>query len=62
MSEQEAVELVEKLIQLSIARDGSSGGLVRIMVLKRGGVKESTVYPNKAPAKVLPGFAKASKM
>ena len=62
LSEEKAVELVEKLIQLSISRDGSSGGLVRVMVLKQGGVKESTVYPSKAAASVLPGFAKASKM
>lgn len=67
-SEEEAKDLVTKLIKLSIGRDGSSGGLVRIMTVNASGIEETTIYPQseddtstaKVPAKdtfVLPGFA-----
>ncbi|KAG7374433.1 proteasome subunit [Nitzschia inconspicua] len=42
----EAVALVTKLLRLSIARDGSSGGLVRIVVVNKEGVEELTVNPD----------------
>ncbi|KAG7349380.1 proteasome subunit [Nitzschia inconspicua] len=42
----EAVALVNKLLRLSIARDGSSGGLVRIVVVNKDGVEELTVQPD----------------
>ena len=44
-TEKEAIELVTKLLKLSIARDGSSGGLIRLYVIDQYGLKERTVYP-----------------
>jgi 20S proteasome subunit beta 1 len=60
ITEDQAVELVTQWVRLSIARDGSSGGLIRIMVLTQGGVKEITVYPEVAASPDLPGFAKVT--
>jgi 20S proteasome subunit beta 1 len=65
-SEEEAVALVTKLLRLSIGRDGSSGGLVRLMIMRKGkGLREVTVYPSPPPtsdSKIegLPGFAAAA--
>lgn len=56
-SEKEAIEMVSKLLQLSIARDSASGGLIRILVLKKGGIEERVVYPNAVAQAILPGFA-----
>jgi len=59
-TEKQAVELVSKLLRLSMARDGASGGLIRMIILKKGGVEELVEYPEStAPAK-LPGFAESS--
>lgn len=44
-AEEEAIALVTKLLRLSIARDGSSGGLVRLYVINRNGLEERIVYP-----------------
>ena len=44
-TEEEAIALVTKLLRLSIGRDGSSGGLVRLYVVNRNGLEERTVYP-----------------
>lgn len=44
-TEEEATALVTKLLRLSIARDGSSGGLVRLYVINRNGLEERTIYP-----------------
>ncbi|VEU41038.1 unnamed protein product [Pseudo-nitzschia multistriata] len=44
-TEECAIALVTKLLRLSIARDGSSGGLVRLYVINRNGLEERTVYP-----------------
>ena len=60
ITESEAVELVTQWVGLSISRDGSSGGLVRVMVLTKGGVKETTVYPKTSIRRDLSGFAKAA--
>jgi 20S proteasome subunit beta 1 len=60
-SEKKAVELVSKLLKLSIARDGASGGLIRIMILKKGGIEERVVYPDAVAQVQLPGFANPSK-
>ncbi|CAJ1961375.1 unnamed protein product [Cylindrotheca closterium] len=63
-SEEEAVELVTKLLRLSIERDGSSGGLIRLVVMQKGKkLREITVYPD-APSSTqlemnIPGFANA---
>eukprot|EP00980_Cylindrotheca_fusiformis_P029553 scaffold23505_cov119-Cylindrotheca_fusiformis.AAC.12 len=65
LSEQEAQALVTKLLRLSIGRDGSSGGLIRIMIMRKGEeIEELTVYPEPSPtqqssSKELPGFASA---
>lgn len=59
ISQDKAIEMVKEWIQLSVARDGSSGGLVRIKVLAKGGVKEITFYPVAAPKEDLRGFARA---
>jgi 20S proteasome subunit beta 1 len=60
-SKPRAIELVAKLLKLSIARDGASGGLIRIMVLKKGGIEEHTIYPDAMSDNVsLPGFADPS--
>jgi 20S proteasome subunit beta 1 len=40
----EAIALVTKLLQLSIARDGSSGGLIRILVVNEDGVEKWTIH------------------
>jgi 20S proteasome subunit beta 1 len=59
-SQDEAVALVTKLLRLSIARDGSSGGLIRLMIMRKGkGIEEVTVYPEppEQSAPELPGFA-----
>jgi len=45
LTEKEAITLVTKLLRLSIARDGSSGGLVRLYVINRNGLEERTIYP-----------------
>ncbi|KAL3932306.1 MAG: hypothetical protein SGBAC_010911 [Bacillariaceae sp.] len=62
-SEKEAIALVTKLLRLSISRDGSSGGLIRLVVMKKGTkLREITVYPDAPDAKStlnLPGFANA---
>ena len=63
-SEKDAVELVTKLLRLSIGRDGSSGGLIRLVIMKKGQeLKEITIYPDPPSSKSnadIPGFA-ASK-
>lgn len=61
-TEDQAVELAVKLLGLSIARDGSSGGLIRTFVLKPGGIKEDTIYPSTPSLVSLPGFAKAGTL
>jgi 20S proteasome subunit beta 1 len=66
-SQQEAMDLVTKLLRLSIARDASSGGLVRLVVVNEQGVQEVDVYHDaevvedkkKSKEKELKGFAKA---
>jgi 20S proteasome subunit beta 1 len=44
-SKDQAVELITKLLLLSMARDGSSGGIVRVMILTSEGIQEKTIYP-----------------
>jgi 20S proteasome subunit beta 1 len=62
-SKARAIELVAKLLKLSIARDGASGGLIRIMVLRKGGIEEHTIYPDAISSTAsLPGFADPSKL
>jgi 20S proteasome subunit beta 1 len=56
-SETKAVDLVLKLLKLSIARDGASGGLIRLMILKKGGIEDRVEYPEAVVRAELPGFA-----
>jgi len=45
LTREKAISLVTKLLKLSIGRDGSSGGLVRLYVIDENGLEETTVYP-----------------
>jgi 20S proteasome alpha/beta subunit len=42
-TKEEAVTLVTKLLQLSMARDGSSGGFARIIAINENGLDEVVV-------------------
>lgn len=44
-TEEETIELVTKLLRLSISRDGSSGGLIRLYVINENIIREHTIYP-----------------
>jgi 20S proteasome subunit beta 1 len=69
LSEQEAIALVAKAIQLAMDRDASSGGFVRIYSITSKGRRSITIYPSHqeegseesneaaAPVRDLPGFA-----
>jgi len=46
LNKDEAIALVTKLLRLSIRRDGSSGGLVRLYVIDESGLEEKTIYPS----------------
>lgn len=67
MSEEEAIDLVTRAIRLAMQRDGGSGGLMRIHVLKTHGKSETlTIEPTHARGPIksslaLKGFAPASK-
>ena len=56
-SENQAVDLIKKLLQLSISRDGASGGFIRMVILKKGGAEEKTFYPEMLKPSELSGFA-----
>lgn len=65
LNESEAVNCCKKAIELAMSRDGSSGGLVRIVVLNAKGKREITIYPStdstnteKEPTRLV-GFAPA---
>lgn len=45
LEEQDAIDTVVRMVRLSIARDSSSGGLIRIVVMNANGLREITVYP-----------------
>lgn len=49
MSKQECVEFVKHTIGHAIARDGSSGGMIRIVVVQEEGVEEQVVLGNELP-------------
>lgn len=46
MSEDECVDLVTKSITLAMSRDGSSGGVVRIGVIDKNGVRRKVILGN----------------
>mmetsp|Transcript_5904 Transcript_5904/g.14265 ORF Transcript_5904/g.14265 Transcript_5904/m.14265 type:complete len:278 (+) Transcript_5904:94-927(+) len=65
LTKKDAIQLVTKLLRLSIGRDGSSGGLVRLYVIDKSGLEERTVYPSDGESKEsyteLEGFATPSE-
>ena len=69
LEEADAIAMVTRMLQLSIHRDGSSGGLIRIIVMNhKDGLKELVVYPESPPLSTttkhaddnLSSFAKAT--
>jgi 20S proteasome subunit beta 1 len=52
MSKQECQELVKKVISHAISRDGSSGGVIRLVTIDQSGVEKEVV-----PGDGLPYFA-----
>jgi 20S proteasome subunit beta 1 len=48
LSEDDAVDFCKQAIELAMNRDGSSGGLVRILVLNAKGSRTITVFPSTA--------------
>jgi len=67
LNEDDAIAYCKKAIELAMSRDGSSGGLVRIVVLNDKGRREITVYPSSdtrhgtTESIELVGFAPTSK-
>merc|ERR1719330_1377586 len=49
MTEAECLEFVQRSVAHAMARDGSSGGLIRTVVITKEGVKESVIEGNKLP-------------
>jgi len=49
MTEAECVEFVQRSVAHAMARDGSSGGMVRTLVVTKDGLKESAIEGNKLP-------------
>merc|ERR1712224_500930 len=49
MSEAEALAFVQKAVAHAMSRDGSSGGLVRTLVISKDGLKEGVLEGNKLP-------------
>ncbi|KAJ2823905.1 Proteasome subunit beta type-1 [Coemansia erecta] len=49
MSKDECVEMVKNAVGLSITRDGSSGGVIRVAVITNEGVERQIVYGNELP-------------
>jgi len=49
MSKAEAIQFVQNAISLAIARDGSSGGVIRTVVISADGVEKSMLEGDKLP-------------
>jgi len=49
MTEAEALEFVRKAVSHAMARDGSSGGLIRTLVISKDGLKEGVIPGDKLP-------------
>merc|ERR1712232_18656 len=47
MSETEALEFVRKAVSHAMSRDGSSGGMIRTLVITKDGMKEGVIEGNK---------------
>lgn len=53
MSQEEARKLCKKWVSHAMARDGSSGGVIRTMVIKESGIDEDFTYGDNLPCKAL---------
>jgi 20S proteasome subunit beta 1 len=51
MSQEEAVTFVKNALSLAMARDGSSGGVIRLAVITKDGVDRQFVPGNELPSK-----------
>jgi len=49
MTEAECLEFVQRSVAHAMARDGSSGGMIRTVVITKDGIKESAIEGNKLP-------------
>lgn len=49
MTKEQALEFVRKSVSHAMARDGSSGGVVRTLVITKDGVEEAVIVGNKLP-------------
>mmetsp|Transcript_88553 Transcript_88553/g.271076 ORF Transcript_88553/g.271076 Transcript_88553/m.271076 type:complete len:243 (-) Transcript_88553:22-750(-) len=49
MTKAECLEFVQKSVALAMSRDGSSGGMVRTLVITKDGLEESSIEGNKLP-------------
>mmetsp|Transcript_834 Transcript_834/g.975 ORF Transcript_834/g.975 Transcript_834/m.975 type:complete len:239 (-) Transcript_834:83-799(-) len=49
MTEAECVEFVQRSVAHAMARDGSSGGMIRTVVITKDGVRETAIEGNKLP-------------
>ena len=45
MNEEESVEFVRKCLSRAIYRDGSSGGVIRTMIISKQGKQRETILP-----------------
>ena len=49
MSRQECIDFVKKVISHAMARDGSSGGVIRLVIIDEGGVEKEVVLGDQLP-------------
>jgi 20S proteasome alpha/beta subunit len=61
LSERDAIAICKQAMQLAMHRDASSGGLARLFICAKDGVRQETVYPEPCDAHELPGFATATR-
>jgi len=66
LDEDTAIEFCRQAIELAVNRDGSSGGLIRVVIINGKGSRELTFHPPnnnpKEAARMLPGFASAKDL
>ena len=63
LNEDEAIDMVTRLIRLSIKRDGGSGGLIRLVIMNEDGLREVTIYPEQpSPADDTGSVSSAAKL
>lgn len=49
MSRQECIEFVKKCVSHAMARDGSSGGVIRLCIIDKDGVDKQVVLGDQLP-------------